>query len=110
VKKEDKQVDVSRLGFRFAQHQLRKMFDINEISWRRDRWAALISAGLQAYLLYLRDVDYAVMRSPVTGKTAIVLIDQSTSARPCSARVTSWVAHSLVMRSFGWQLMQDMRC
>jgi hypothetical protein len=82
VKTESKTVEISRLGFLFAKHQLSVLFGVDEQSWRREHWAALVTAGLQAYMLHLKNVNYAVMRSPVTGRQAIVLIDQGTSMLP----------------------------
>lgn len=79
VKKEERSVEVSRLGFLFVKHQITVMFGIDEQAWRHDKWAALVTNGLTSFMLYLKNVDYAVMRSPLTGKQAIVLIDSSTS-------------------------------
>lgn len=82
MKQASKSVDISRLGFLFAKHELKRMFGVDEDAWRKHKWASLVSAGLQAHLLYLKNVDYAIMRNPLTGKQAAVLIDRSTSALP----------------------------
>jgi hypothetical protein len=114
VKKELKKVEVSRLGFLFAKHQLSVLFGVDEHAWRRERWAALVMAGLQAYMLHLRNVHYAVMRSPITGKQAIVLIDQSTSALLIHAQFASTVAAnvqpscSVNILLFGWNTLRGL--
>ena len=79
---ETRRVKVTKLGFACAAHQLAELWQVSKEDWVEQMWAAYISKALDAALVYVPGVDYAVTQNPTTGKQDVLLIDQSTSAIP----------------------------
>lgn len=71
---------MTKLGFACAAHHLGELWQIGKDEWVEQAWATYISKALDAGLVYIPGVDYAVTQNPSTGKQDVLLIDQSTSA------------------------------
>eukprot|EP00892_Ulva_mutabilis_P004780 jgi/Ulvmu1/2674/UM014_0130.1 len=74
-----RKVKVTKLGFAYAAYYLESLWQISKDDWAEHMWATYISKALDAALVYLPSVDYAVAQNPSTGKQDVLLIDQSTS-------------------------------
>lgn len=79
---------MTKLGFACAARQLRDLWQVSEAEWVDQMWASYIGKALDAALIYIPAVDYAVTANPRTGKQDVLLIDQSTSELPASLPLT----------------------
>lgn len=89
---DSKRVKVTKLGFACAARSLGDLWQVSQEDWVDQMWGSYVCKALDAALVYVPAVDYAVTANPRTGKQDVLLIDQSTSEprEPlCHARVPS---------------------
>lgn len=79
---DSKRVKVTKLGFACAAQSLRVLWRVGPEDWDTQMWGSYICKALDAALVYVPAVDYAITASPRTGKQDVLLIDQSTSEPP----------------------------